>query len=558
MIKSNGFVIKKCIDNSQNVKYISFTVNELNEGFLLKKYNSYINFFGKVLPYNDSVDNLFEEVKIKYGFKNILLSGRIIETANLNDKINKAFKYLSEQHSFSKFSEIDGDYIIAIESEDYFFAYCGQCSQYPAFWSFNGNCLKFSNYHKFVSDKINRDLLIPFCCGYKINFFDDLLILKPNCALIVDYVAKKSKVITKVISPSNPFNGKETLPEISELIYSALLRSVENYSKDYDKIALLLSGGIDSEAIARCLYDLNKNFKCYTLSCPKEDASEFRFSKKTGNMLGISVSEIRPDLYHESLIIPKNKTTFPIGHAVSNWSKILFEQAIQDDAKIIFTGHMAEILDGDKSEGSFSKHQELTQKSYNFRTNICNRLALKYCIPRPFYNYINSFDIFTPEAIKKIKVTFSNTKLFDTFLLDMYSYKINGMDLYNLSYEAPFLSKELFDIAYFLPSWAISGYHGGVRISKIALRYSMVDKLPMEVVGHCYPGNIDYCLQTTLCSNYDDVVKFFTNEKLLIREGIVDLLKIKSLRGNNKLIMKNAVPLQLVCNIQQWLDYQNN
>ena len=86
----------------------------------------------------------------------------------------------------------------------------------------------------------------------------------------------------------------------------------------------------------------------------------------------------------------------------------------------------------------------------------------------------------------------------------------------------------------------------------------MVDKLPMEVVGHCYPGNIDYCLQTTLCSNYDDVVKFFTNEKLLIREGIVDLLKIKSLRGNNKLIMKNAVPLQLVCNIQQWLDYQNN
>lgn len=556
MIKSNGFIIKKWIGTNLYDEYSSFSIKEINEVSLNIDLDKKTNSYYKILPYDESIDAFFEEVKVKYGFKKVFLSGRIINSDNMCYKIDRAFKCLSEHQTFDAFSEIDGDYIIAVESNDYFLAYCGQCSQFPGFWMFNGERLIFSNYHTFVSNKINRDLLIPFCSGYKLNFFDDLLILKPNCALIIDYKTKKSKVITQVVRPRNPFNGKETLPEISEIVYSALLNSVRNHTKDYKKFALLLSGGIDSEAVARCLYDLNKDFICYTISCPKEDASEYRFSRKTGDMLGVSVLEIRPDLYPESLIIPKNKTTFPIGHAVSNWSKILFEQAIQDNADVILTGHMAEILDGDRSEWTFNDHRVLTQKKYNYKTNVNNRLAFKYCLPLPFYNYLNSFDVFTPEAVNRTKATFSNSKLFDTFLVDMYSYKINGMDLYNISYETPFLCKELLDIAAFLPDWAISAYHGGARISKIALRYSMVGKLPVDVVGHCYPGNIDYCLQTTMCKNYNQVVDFFTKDKFLVREGIVDLAKIREMKGNSSLIIKNAIPIQLLCNVQKWLDFQ--
>lgn len=546
---SAGFAINKKIDEPSNKEY-SISLNDKTNFLLFQNDNSYLKFS----PYDRDLDVLFNTLKKRYGLTNILLCGRFFINNEFNKKIDFAFKQLVCNNDYSFFKDVEGNYIVAIESNEMLWVYNSQCSEYMAFWYFSGNQIKISNYHNFISESINDSLLTLLCYGDKLNIFNDLNVLTKNSVLMINYKTKQCSIILNAIKPDIVLSGNESLEEVGEMIYYSLLNSTRQRLKGYNKVSLLLSGGIDSAAVARCLADLNANVICYTWSSKNERLSEYQYSKEVGQALGIEVLEIKFDEAPNNFIFPKLTSIYPFEHTLSNWSFVSFEHAFNFGAQAMFTGlHV-----GPFENSSKIKKRNLSYSTFSLLNNSLPQIILNTHSykQRPDLPGRDSL-IFTRSAQQLIKNHNRIPALFNKVPIDMYSYKINCCDTFNIPYESPFLNKELINIAYSLPHSYKNVIHGNYIINKIALRYSMLNKLPQKVVGHCYPANLNYIFGHNIYKNYDQVLEYFDESKYLIRNDIIDLNNLRAIRKNKDAIYKASGSIQIACSVQYWLDNYN-
>lgn len=543
---SAGFAINKKIDEPNNIEYY-VSLNDNTNLFLFQNSNSYLNF----LPYDRELKFLFNIVKRKYGLTNILLCGRFFVDNGFNNKFDYAIKQLIHRNDYSFFKNVEGNYIIAIETNEMLWVYNSQCSEYMAFWSFRGNQIKISNYHNYISESINDSLLTLLCYGDKLNIFNDVNILTKNSILMIKYKTRQCSITLNAISPQVVLNGKESLEEIGEIIYNALLNSTRQRLKGYNKIALLLSGGIDSSAIAKCLADLNANVVCYTWSSKNTKLSEYQYSKEVGQKLGIEVIELKIDETPNNFIFPKLTTIYPFEHTLSNWSFISFEQAFKFGAQAMFAGlHVS----------PFENNLKIQKRKLPYNVfYLLNNYIPKIILNTNFYKHNNDLPgrdslLFTKDAQQLINNHSRMPELFNKAPTDMYSYKINCCDTFNISYESPFLNKDLIDIAFSLPYNYKNIIHGNYVINKVALRYSMLNKLPSKVISHCYPANLNYIFGYNIYKNYEQILEYFDKEKYLIKNGIIDINSLRDIRKNKDAIFKASGTIQIACSVQYWLD----
>ena len=525
----------------------------LCEQFLENKKTMFIQFipaeYSEILLELDSIPNL----------KAILIRGEIYKKENYQIKIVNAIKSLIESNDFNKFSEFEGDYSLAIETQDNLWIINSQCSQYEIFWKFDGEELVASNYHYFLTNKesINDDNLSLLCYGESVNIYDKVNVLERNSIIKLNYRNKKCYINRNLVKNRNIFNHNTGIDEIGEIVHTELVNSVKQKTNGKGKCALMLSGGIDSGAVARCLYECGVDAVFYTWSSLNKKVSEYQFSHKIAKRFGYEIVEIVLDEYPNNNSICKSQSDkYPHTKAVSPWWEIAFEQAYKDNVKFFFSGHHGSIIGqrNKKEQSGLWINYDLLRFIEKYAKQQINSI-----IPNKIFNSFvpRGYDIFTPES-KQIISRQSLIRTFPKMSTDHYSYFVNFCEKYNIFFEDAYLSSKILEIAYSLPKKYTSKEYGGFLINKIPLRYSMINRLPHEIVSRCYAANLDYISCTNFKNNYRSILKYFDSNSELVKRNIVDLLGVKKLlESNNYLLLdKNQDSICISYMIEKWLNQQ--
>lgn len=78
----------------------------------------------------------------------------------------------------------------------------------------------------------------------------------------------------------------------SLIFHNLLVKSVKRTTDPYDKVALLLSGGVDSLGILFCLQELGKEIQPYTFYLENTKSPDLAMSRKVSKMYGYDLIEI--------------------------------------------------------------------------------------------------------------------------------------------------------------------------------------------------------------------------------------------------------------------------
>ena len=552
LIYGKGFFLRKNLKVLDDICLLS--KNEISKQVIESKKNTFVQFvpfeFGEVLL----------ELSKLPKFKNILVRGEIYNQECYQSKLYFAIKTLIEKGDFSKFSEFEGDYSFAIETQDNLWIINSQCSQYEIFWRFDNEEILASNYHYYLTNKknINDKSLSLLCYGENVNIYDNINILKRNSVVNINYKDKKCYIKNNFVKCKNIFNQNTGIDEIGETVHMELVNSVKQKTSDKGKCALMLSGGIDSGAIARCLYECNADAVFYTWSSSNKNVSEYQYSHKVAQKFGYEIVEIVLDEFPNNYSVCKNQSNkYPHTKSVSPWWEIAFEQAYKDNVKFFFSGHHGSILGQEKK----MKQQSGLWHDYNLLSFIENHIKRNFSSIIPTQkndrHIPRGCDIFSPQ----IKDIISKECVFRTFSrmsTDHYSYFINFCEKYNIYFEDAYLNSKILDIAFSLPQKYTSKEYGGFLINKIPLRYSMINKLPHEIVSRCYAANLDYISSKVFNDNYKSILGSFDTNSELVKRNIVDLSNVKLLLKSNDsfLLGKNQDSICIAYMIEEWLNRQ--
>jgi asparagine synthase (glutamine-hydrolysing) len=83
--------------------------------------------------------------------------------------------------------------------------------------------------------------------------------------------------------------------EAARRVRDAVLLAVKAAASDYDRVVLLLSGGLDSSIVAACLAQAGQRFSCMTLVTPDGAGDERRYARLAADAAGAALAEIYRD-----------------------------------------------------------------------------------------------------------------------------------------------------------------------------------------------------------------------------------------------------------------------
>ncbi len=132
------------------------------------------------------------------------------------------------------------------------------------------------------------------------TLFKDIKLLPPASILTVQ---NNNLAICKYWDYSFYEEGENRLSEDEyiDAFAEKLMRAVEKRVKGVDRLALSLSGGLDSRAMAAALYKLNMSCRVKAFSFGSSHCYDVQFGKKIARTMGFQFesTEIKPDFIHK-------------------------------------------------------------------------------------------------------------------------------------------------------------------------------------------------------------------------------------------------------------------
>jgi len=232
------------------------------------------------------------------------------------------------------------------KNQDYFFCARDRIGEKPFFYSLEGGFIFSSEIApilEFVDDELDESLEGLYFSSFKhfpapYTYYKNIKQLKPASYMIV----KNNKVLTEQFywKPKVGNYKKVALLELKRKI----LDVVKKTARADVKIALLLSGGVDSSIIAYCLKSLNIDFVAYAFGKDKND-EELKRARLVAKHLDIQLNEIyfeSDDLEIHKKLIKHYKE--PIYLLPLIFAYKLYEKISKDNIKVVLTGNGADEL----------------------------------------------------------------------------------------------------------------------------------------------------------------------------------------------------------------------
>ena len=270
-----------------------------------------------------------------------------------------------------------------------------------------------------------------------------------------------------------PVNLKEAADIYFTLFEQSILKRVSHEKKT----ALLLSGGVDSAAIAAILHKHQIPIKCYTMDCNEEQPIEKTGAQKICNLFQF---EHIADTQFDKEIVPSLIHTICLNEApvFNGIMEYALSKMIETDTQVVLTGDGNDLIWSifpsnfrkilSKTGQHFSHFylklrslysDQLLQMLFQFPIDpqiLCNKIDVIYNNSENFLKDVGKADIkifgdcFAFTSLGKIKMK-ENHFLFRFPYLDPYieSFVVNLPESFKHSYstDAPFINKFLFKYA---------------------------------------------------------------------------------------------------------------
>lgn len=327
--------------------------------------------------------------------------------------------------------------------------------------------------------------------------------------------------------------------DAKEQVDELMQRAVKSQLMGEVPVGVLLSGGIDSSAIAHYVAKNGANLTTYNIGFP--EVNEFEFSRAVAKKFGLKYVEVETTA--DELIRDFDRVVTAIDHPMADPACFpLYElcKELKKDVIVVLSGE-----GGDEQFGGYNQYREMLRSQSPFDQRYSEFLGKSYYFPENI-PLLRNHRAIPPRIHKSMKYFDENTPLNAMLAFDLRTWMPDNLMMkadkilmaHSLEGRFPFLDKDLFSFVSGLPE-EFKIKNGD--ITKYILKEITMPHLPTNVVkrpkmGFTVPVNI--MLERLKPKVLEALASAYTTEladtlDLVQIENIVNLYYKRSLKGQD-------------------------
>ena len=482
--------------------------------------------------------------------------GRIFDTKYTVEKL--VFLFLN--HQYQEIVHISGTISFILIHNDITYVYTGNAYANPFYSYEQEGKIYISDDFEAIARKVKiaptNQRIAALCWGANCLPYDDFTVLKTNSVYqINNEVELKWQHKTAEIKQKIKFD--DTCFEARQYIENAVASCLTG-----DKIALALSGGIDSSVLAICLKKLGADFECFHWTSNEfSPIDERQYAKELCDKYHIKLNliDIGEGIRNNNgYVNPDIEYYLPYNHGSFYWWEKTVKAATEKGCKVLFSG-----LNGD---GLFSAPFSLIQFKDIFGENFIWKMKSwwnSFGLPdrnlfqmdndktkRSIFEYLflRRAEFISENYLQEI----SKCNKEEVFI-QRESLRINLFSRYGIECINPYLDQKLIEFCSGIPKYFKSIPVSGVIVQKPVLKKAFKDELPFAIYARNSKSNFGILSQKFCNINRNYIYDCLNKESELKSKGIIIENKfIDILKDENKL-NQNAYSLIRSCFIEYWL-----
>lgn len=497
----------------------------------------------------------------------------------------------AEQDDLTDIARLGGDFVAVVQCLDEVVLIRSLTSGTQIFYRSKGTSLFWScNPVDLVDDpygNVDRLALASLCCYPNGLPYPDVKLLGPG--MYIRFRGGSINTLSFDNYETSINTNLKTLEEWGECARETIIEAVRKQIRPFRKIALPLSGGIDSSAMAYCLAYLGVDTTCYHfVSSRHRAADESEYARMVAEHLGLPYRELLPDTDDQGCAQLLNVSwRFRIPHGActySVWQNL--GQIIKGDADCILHA-----IVGDLFAGCHEFHrlpQELFRNP-RFAISYLLQLAaapvsikklLKILMPKPDWakdlvrRLPHSSDLGTslkqlfyvhPNTDRELcNVGFLNPDLAEGIVNNRPTYEGEdglGETSFNLNVHfpartigiTPFRHRAVMDLIYSIPDIHRHVFYGGLMTNKAVERQAFLGYLPAEVVRRSEGALYEHIVQDFAVKNGRMFRELLGAGSCVEELGIVDSSRLEAVLTDLRELAGSSVTLTTMGLIEIWL-----
>lgn len=385
------------------------------------------------------------------------------------------------------------------------------------------------------NDTLSHTHLLQCCAGEDVFLYQNIEWVQAGT--VVCFRRSEKKEIHHLFQRTALSRSRRfCLPELAESCRHALLEATRPLAQSHRPVGILLSGGIDSAAVAAALRQHGTEVIAYHFHNAFPAADELAYAQATAQALSLPLSKIEVDT--DARYLSNNwRFPHPYGHAAYRWMEQAAEQVSRDGISLLVTGRGGDLAFGPlRSYGLsdiFSAPIELREKLAMTLGALSTdwRLSDLLASIRPSRPLISESSLSkaptSPPAIPffREQPSTSNGDMFDStrfspqdLVLEKRLWQPHGIRVMH-----PFYAPAIQDLARSIPTAYRLLPIQGMKVTKPVLRLAWKDVLPPAVLRYRRSAwtrvpHQDYCIR-----HASDLMELLTRKEAhVVQRGIVD------------------------------------
>ncbi|MGV9674552.1 asparagine synthase-related protein [Nocardia sp. NPDC003482] len=478
--------------------------------------------------------------------------GGILRRSSDDDLIDR-ISFALRTGAHARLAEVPGDLVGCLVAADRVYLFRSLFTRDTLFYRQSGNTLEWSSDPADLVpdalDALDRDTLRRICRGDSVFAYRGLGWLRPGHLLIFDGHTARTVRYDR-IEPA-PLPRGSTMRDYADRAWELLLAACRPYA-DSGRVGLLLSGGLDSAAVAAALVSAGADVTAYHLDTPDPLADESGYARAVAGHLSIPFTPIPTDI-GPGYLDPRWRFAHPYNHTGFRWLEQAVRRVAEDGVGLLTWGRDGDLLFGpllrygvrDVLTGRVSRSEKLLM--------LRGLLSSRWRTSSLIASVRGSYSLVTENA--PIGENAHHTDFLVPALNPPFEFpdpefvpEEQTTDLalswpHGVTFCSPMADRELYELLTGMPVAYRCVAHGGRTIGKPVLRLLLQDRLPPVIWrrhGRMWPDSP----HESFCMNHPAVLADLLGpDALLARLNIVDPRRLAAVLADPMLLRRNAETL---------------
>jgi asparagine synthase (glutamine-hydrolysing) len=408
-----------------------------------------------------------------------------------------------------------------------------------------------------TAQDLSRDGIAQCCLG------DDVFVYPEIAHVAAGTIVRCSATgtYTTQFDQIPPFSQptRITLPDLAVEARSALIEATRPLAGSQQKIGILLSGGIDSAAVAAALVHHRADVTAYHLQFAHPAADESAYAQAVCQALSLPLVRIAATTGRDFLSF-EGRFPHPYGHAGLRWMQLIVEHAKQDGISLLTTGRGGDPVFGPlDSYGVADICSAPIAASEKFKM-MAGAISTDWLLPDILSSLTRSHSLINEHSLSSGAQDHAQAPPFlclqSSCIRLLEPYEQNGFSPQDLVLETaiwqphglhmvhPYLHSAVQQVGRRIPAAYRLIPYRGMRVVKPVLRLAFADLLPPLILRQkrggwlSVPGQ-DYCL-----THVSELLDLLGDEQAQLRRlGILDPKPLREVLSSHQLTRHYAKEL---------------